>query len=63
MTDHHKIIAQDCLLLGASQLHQAAETLPHGDKRKSLKQKALKMENAALVIERWASSPGLEPPE
>jgi hypothetical protein len=55
-------IVQDRLELRATELHQAAETLPHGDERESLLQRALRMEAASLLIDRWMSSPGLRSP-
>jgi hypothetical protein len=57
-----KNVIQDRLELRASQLHEAAEALPHGDAREALVNRAIKMEAASLVIERWASSPGLRAP-
>ena len=62
MPHHAKNVVQDRLELRASQLHEAAEILPHGDERESLVQRARKMENAALVIDRWASPHGLKWP-
>jgi hypothetical protein len=57
MPDYPKNVVQDCLETRASQLHEAAETLPHGDEREALTQRAQRMEHAALVIGRW-TSPG-----
>ena len=50
---------RDRLTLRASQLHDAAEILPHGDEREALLSRARRMENASLVIDRWAASPSL----
>jgi hypothetical protein len=46
----------------AAQLNEAAETLPHGDERDALLYRAVRMEAASLVIDRWMSSPGLRAP-
>jgi hypothetical protein len=62
MPHYPKHIVQDRLELRATELHQAAETLPHGDERESLLQRALRMEAASLLIDRWMSSPGLRSP-
>jgi hypothetical protein len=55
LTDHD-------LDIKASQLHEAAETLPPGDVREALIHRASKIEAASLIVERWASSPGLRVP-
>ena len=44
------------------QLHEGAETLPHGSAREALVHRAIKIEAASLILERWASSPGLRAP-
>jgi hypothetical protein len=48
--------------LRATQLHKAAETLPPGDAREALIQRATKIEAVSLIVEQWASSPGLRAP-
>jgi hypothetical protein len=53
---------QGQLALRAAKLNAEAETLPQGDERDVLTHKAIKMEAASLVIERWMSSPGLRAP-
>jgi hypothetical protein len=58
----HHSIAHDHLMQNATLLHEAAETLPHGDAREFLVHRAIKMEAASLIIERWASSPSLRAP-
>lgn len=50
------------LELRVSQLHDAAEGLPPGDARQALVHQAIKMEAASLIVDRWASSPGLRAP-
>jgi hypothetical protein len=62
MPYYSKQMAQDRLELRAKQLNEAAETLPHGDERESLLQRARRIEAASLIIDRWLSSPGLRPP-
>jgi hypothetical protein len=57
---HRKSVVQDRLETRASQLHVAAEILPHGDEREALRQRAERMEKAALVIGRW-TLPGPAP--
>jgi len=52
-----KNVVQDRLELRASQLHKAAEILPHGDEREALVQRARKMEGAAHLIDRWLPRP------
>ena len=59
---HYPKSVQDHLELRATQLHEAAETLPHGDARESMVHRANKIEAASQIIERWASSPGLRAP-
>lgn len=56
-----KFIHHD-LDLRVTQLHEAAEALPPGDAREALIFRATKIEAASLIIERWASSPGLRAP-
>jgi hypothetical protein len=56
-------IVQDHLRLRATQLHETAETLPHGGDREALLHRALKMETASRVIDRWVASPGLRSPD
>lgn len=56
-----KFIDHD-LDLRATQLYKAAEALPPGDAREALIYRATKIEAASLIIERWASSPGLRSP-
>jgi len=51
---------QQCLELRAAELHEAAETLPCGDEREGLLQRARRMVAASDVIDRWLASPGLE---
>ncbi|MDB5578732.1 MAG: hypothetical protein JWR80_3908 [Bradyrhizobium sp.] len=53
---------QECLELRASELHEVAETLPYGDERESLLQRARRMVAASDVIDRWLASPGLRAP-
>jgi hypothetical protein len=60
MRDTHTLQGQ--LALRASELNARAETLPQGDERDDLMHKAIKMEAASLVIEKWMSSPGLRAP-
>jgi hypothetical protein len=60
MHDTHTL--QGHLALRAAELKTLAETLPQGDARDVLTHKAIKMEAASLVIERWMSSPGLRAP-
>jgi hypothetical protein len=62
MPYNSKQMAQDRLELRARQLNEAAETLPHGDEREALLQRARKIEAASLIIDRWLSSPGLRLP-
>jgi hypothetical protein len=50
------------LELRAVQLTKAAETLPQGDERDGLLRRAIKMEAASLIIDRWMMSPGLRAP-
>lgn len=49
---------QGHLALRAAQLNALAETLPKGDERDALTHRAIKIEAAALVIDRWMSSSG-----
>jgi hypothetical protein len=56
-------IVQDCLRVRATELHKAADNLPHGDERTGLMHKARRMENASLVIGRWGSTPGPNAPK
>ena len=51
------------LRIRATQLHEAAETLPRGGDREALLHKAHKMETASRVIDRWLASPGLRAPD
>ena len=53
----------DHLEIKAAHLQQTAKMLPHGTPRDALVRRAGKMEAAALVIEKWASSPGLRAPK
>jgi hypothetical protein len=62
MAYYSKQIVRDRLELRASELHEAAETLPHGHEREGLLHRARRMENASLVIDRWMASAGLRPP-
>jgi hypothetical protein len=55
-------IVQDRLQLRATQLHEMAETLPHGHEREGLLQRIRRMESASLVIDRWMASSGLRAP-
>ena len=57
-----KDMVQNDLQLRATQLHEAAGTLPQGHLREALVHRAIRMQAASLVIERWASSPGLRSP-
>jgi hypothetical protein len=52
----------DDLALRVTQLHEAAEALPPGDARNAMVHRAIKIEAASLIIERWAASPGLRAP-
>jgi hypothetical protein len=54
-------IVQDRLEQRATELREVADTLPRGDARETVLHRALKMEAAALVIERWISPQGLRP--
>jgi hypothetical protein len=56
-------IVLDRLRLRATQLHETAETLPHGGDREALQHRARKMESASRVIDRWLASPGLKAPD
>jgi len=56
-----KFIDHD-LNLRVTQLQEAAEALPQGDAREALMYRAARIEAASLVIERWATSPGLRAP-
>jgi hypothetical protein len=56
-------IVQDRLRLRATQLHETAETLPHGGDREALLHRARKLESASRVIDRWLASPGLKVPD
>jgi hypothetical protein len=58
---HHATV-QDHLELRATELREAAQTLPDGGERDALLHKAVKVEAASLIIERWLSSPGLRQP-
>jgi len=51
---------QGCLELKAAELHEAAGTLPCGDERDGLLQRARRMVAASDVIDRWPASPGLK---
>jgi hypothetical protein len=62
MSHYPNSIVQDHLELRATQLHEAAETLPHGDAREALVRRAIRMEAASLIIERWAASRGPRAP-
>jgi hypothetical protein len=46
----------------AAHLNKAAQTLPPGGERDALLHRAVKMEAASLVLDRWMSSPGLRAP-
>jgi hypothetical protein len=59
---HPSQIVQDRLQLRATQLHETAESLPHGQEREGLLHRARRMEKASLVIDRWMASPGLRTP-
>jgi hypothetical protein len=59
---HHSRSVQAHLEHRAAQLNEAAETLPHGDERDALLHRAVRMEAASLVLDRWMSSPGLRAP-
>jgi hypothetical protein len=54
---------QDHLQLRATQLHEAAENLPHGGERQALVHRAHRMEDASRVIDRWMMSSGLRAPK
>jgi hypothetical protein len=56
-------IVQEHLHLKAMQLYEAAGTLPSGDERAGLLQRARRIESASRVIDRWVSSPGLRVPK
>jgi hypothetical protein len=56
MHDPHAL--QGHLALRVAQLNALAETLPKGDERDALTHRAIKIEAAALVIDRWMSSSG-----
>lgn len=62
MARHFQHTVQECLELRASELHEAAETLPWGDEKESLLQRARRMAAASDVINRWLASPGLRAP-
>jgi hypothetical protein len=59
---HDPRTLQNHLALRAAQLNALAETLPKGDERDVLTHRAIKIEAASLVIDRWMSSPGLRTP-
>jgi hypothetical protein len=63
MPYYSKQMVQNSLELRAMQLNEAAETLPHGDDREAVLNRARRMEAALNVIDRWLSSPGLRPPK
>lgn len=52
-----KNVVQDRLEQRALELRDAADSLPHGDTREALLNRAIKMDAAALVIARWISPP------
>jgi hypothetical protein len=58
----HSQSVQDHLEQIAMRLNASAEILPPGDLRDALLHRAVKMEAASLVLDRWMSSPGLRPP-
>jgi hypothetical protein len=60
MHDPHTLL--DHLALRAAQLNALAETLPKGAERDVLTHRAIKIEAASLVIDRWMSSPGQRTP-
>jgi hypothetical protein len=62
MAHYFQQTVQACLELRASELHEVAVALPHGDEREGLLQKARRMVAASDVIERWLASPGLRAP-
>jgi hypothetical protein len=62
MPYYPKHVVQNRLELRALQLQDAAETLPQGDERESLLNRARRMEKASDVIDRWISSPALRRP-
>jgi hypothetical protein len=55
-------IVQNRIELRALQLHDAAESLPYGDEREVLLNRARRMEKASDVIDRWISSAALRGP-
>ncbi len=59
---HYSKQMVDRLELRATELHEAAETLPHGGEREALLHRARRMEAASNVIDRWLSSPELRAP-
>jgi hypothetical protein len=54
-----KNIVQDRLEQRAIELREAADALPHGDAREALLHRALKMDAASLILDRWVSPPEL----
>jgi hypothetical protein len=58
--NYPKNVVQHHLELKATQLHEEAETLPQGDEREALMHRAIRMEAASLIIERWASAPSFK---
>lgn len=62
MAHYFQQTVQEYLELRASELHEVAGTLPHGDEREGLLEKARRMVAASDVIDRWLASPGLRAP-
>jgi hypothetical protein len=59
---HTSQIVQNRLQIRAMQLHETAETLPHGHEREGILDRARRMKNASLVIDRWMASSDLRAP-
>jgi hypothetical protein len=59
---HHSQSIQVHLEQRPARLNEAALILPSGDERDALLHRAVRMEAASLVLDRWMSSPGLRPP-
>ena len=55
-------MAQERVDLRVVELNEAAESLPQGNEREALLNKARRMEAASNVIDKWLSSPGLRAP-
>jgi hypothetical protein len=62
MARYSQQTVQECRELRASELHKVAETLPWGDEKEGLLQRARGMAAASDVIDRWLASPGLGAP-